>query len=267
MKKRIISLLLVVTMLFSLLPASALSAQTGSTGTQSSQSTAAQQTTAKAASFADVKETDWFYAAVQYAAANGFFSGTSATTFSPDGTMTRGMFVTVLARMAGVKAADYSAAANGFADVSPDAYFAPFVTWAAKYGITGGTGQGTFSPNALITRQQMAVFFVKYFETMGVDYATGANITTQPGDLDQVADWAKDAVLKLWKQGLLSGDGKNFDPNGDASRAQAAALCRSTDKAVDTWYSAPGVKSERVPVDPATQPTTERKSTRLNSSH
>lgn len=256
MKKRIISLLLVFTMLFSLLPASALAAQTGSTGTQSSQSTAAQQTTAKAASFADVKETDWFHAAVQYAAANGFFSGTSATTFSPNGTMTRGMFVTVLARMAGVKAADYSAADNGFTDVSPDAYFAPFVTWAAKYGITGGTGEGTFSPNALITRQQMAVFFVKYFETMGVDYATGANITTQPGDLDQVADWAKDAVLKLWKQGLLSGDGKNFDPNGDASRAQAAALCRSTDKAVDTWYSAPGVKSERVPVDPATQPTT-----------
>ena len=256
MKKRIISLLLVFTMLFSLLPASALAAQTGSTGTQSSQSTAAQQTTAKAASFADVKETDWFYAAVQYAAANGFFSGTSATTFSPNGTMTRGMFVTVLARMAGVKAADYSAADNGFTDVPPDAYFAPFVTWAAKYGITGGTGEGTFSPNALITRQQMAVFFVKYFETMGVDYATGANITTQPGDLDQVADWAKDAVLKLWKQGLLSGDGKNFDPNGDASRAQAAALCRSTDKAVDTWYSAPGVKSERVPVDPATQPTT-----------
>lgn len=256
MKKRIISLLLVFTMLFSLLPASALAAQTGSTGTQSSQSTAAQQTTAKAASFADVKETDWFYAAVQYAAANGFFSGTSATTFGPDGTMTRGMFVTVLARMAGVKAADYSAAANGFTDVSPDAYYAPFVTWAAQYGITGGTGEGTFSPNALITRQQMAVFFVKYFETMGVDYATGANITTQPGDLDQVADWAKDAVLKLWKQGLLSGDGKNFDPTGDASRAQAAALCRSTDKAVDTWYSAPGVKSERVPVDPATQPTT-----------
>lgn len=256
MKKRIISLLLVFTMLFSLLPASALAAQTGSTGTQSSQSTAAQQTTAKAASFADVKETDWFYAAVQYAAANGFFSGTSATTFSPDGTMTRGMFVTVLARMAGVKAADYSAADNGFTDVSPDAYYAPFVTWAAQYGITGGTGEGTFSPNALITRQQMAVFFVKYFETMGVDYATGANITTQPGDLDQVADWAKDAVLKLWKQGLLSGDGKNFDPTGDASRAQAAALCRSTDKAVDTWYSAPGVKSERVPVDPATQPTT-----------
>lgn len=256
MKKRIISLLLVFTMLFSLLPASALAAQTGSTGTQSSQSTTTQQTTAKAASFADVKETDWFYAAVQYAAANGFFSGTSATTFSPNGTMTRGMFVTVLARMAGVKAADYSAAANGFTDVSPDAYFAPFVTWAAQYGITGGTGEGTFSPNALITRQQMAVFFVKYFETMGVDYATGANITTQPGDLDQVADWAKDAVLKLWKQGLLSGDGKNFDPNGDASRAQAAALCRSTDKAVDTWYSAPGVKSERVPVDPATQPTT-----------
>lgn len=256
MKKRIISLLLVFTMLFSLLPASALAAQTGSTGTQSSQSTAAQQTTAKAASFADVKETDWFYAAVQYAAANGFFSGTSATTFSPNGTMTRGMFVTVLARMAGVKAADYSAADNGFTDVSPDAYFAPFVTWAAKYGITGGTGEGTFSPNALITRQQMAVFFVKYFETMGVDYATGANITTRPGDLDQVADWAKDAVLELWKQGLLSGDGKNFDPNGDASRAQAAALCRSTDKAVDTWYSAPGVKSERVPVDPATQPTT-----------
>lgn len=149
MKKRIISLLLVVSMVLSLLPVSALAAGTKDTTADSP--------------FTDVKPGDWCYDAVLYAKANGFFSGTSETTFSPNGTMTRGMFVTVLGRMAGIDPAKYGGD-TGFTDVPEGMYYAPYVKWAAQYGITGGTGDGRFSPDALITRQQMAALFVRYFE-------------------------------------------------------------------------------------------------------
>ncbi|GAE90277.1 internalin-like protein [Acetivibrio straminisolvens JCM 21531] len=75
--------------------------------------------------------------------------------------------------------------------------------------------------------------------------------------MDTVAPWAREAVLKLWNTGILAGDGTNFNPKGNASRAQAAALCMSTDKAVETWYSEPGVPSDRVSVDPNNGQSTE----------
>jgi len=197
--------------------------------------------------FTDVKESDWFYSAVQYAREKGFFSGTSATTFEPNRTMTRGMFVTVLGRMAGVDTADYKGEST-FSDVEADAYYAPYVAWAAKHGITTGVGEGKFAPDELINRQQMAVFFVRYFESFGVDYDTGTKISTTPADIDKVDGYARDAVLKLWRTGLLAGDGVNFDPLGNASRAQAATLCMRIDGTVKTWYKEPGVAKEEKPV-------------------
>ena len=143
MKKRILSLLLVFAMVFSLIPSTALAVA-------DTQGASAEQ----ANPFTDVKETDWFYDAVQYARVNGFFSGTSATTFEPNGTMTRGMFVTVLGRMAGVDADRYQGE-NSFSDVPADAYYAPYVAWAVKHGVTAGTGGGKFSPDATCTRAQM----------------------------------------------------------------------------------------------------------------
>ena len=238
MKKRILSLLLVFAMVFSLIPSTALAVA-------DTQGASAEQ----ANPFADVKETDWFYDAVQYARVNGFFSGTSKTTFEPNGTMTRGMFVTVLGRMAGVDADRYQSVSS-FSDVPADAYYAPYVAWAVKHGVTAGTGGGKFSPNALINREQMAVFFVRYFEKFDVDYTTDAVITTTPADIETVSPYARDAVLKLWKTGLLNGDGVNFNPAGNASRAQAATLCMRTDETVETWYQEPGVPSERVSIDP-----------------
>jgi len=229
MKRRIISLLLVIIMVTAMIPAQAFAAQQDSADNP----------------FTDVGTNDWFYDAVQYVYDNGLFTGTSETKFTPEGTMTRGMFVTVLGRMAGVDASAY-AGESAFTDVDPSAYYAPYVAWAAKHGITSGTGGGKFSPDALINREQMATLFVRYFEIFDIDYDTGANITTIPGDIDQVSDYAKDAVLKLWKTGLLSGDGVNFDPAGNATRAQAATLCMRTDEAVEVWYREPGVASDRV---------------------
>lgn len=241
MSKRLISLMLVFAMVLTMFPMTVFA---NSENTDSS-------TVSTENPFKDVKETDWCYDAVQYARMNGFFNGTSATTFNPNGTMTRGMFVTVLGRMAGVDTTAYEGQ-SAFWDVPVTKYYAPYVAWAAKYGITNGTGHGTFSPNALINRQQLAAFFVRYFEAFDVDYETGANITTIPADLDSVSDYAKDAVLKLWKQGLLNGDGTNFNPVSNASRAHAATLTMRADQAVETWYKEPGVPSDRVKIDPAT---------------
>ena len=270
MKKRIISLFLVFCMTLSFIPAGALAAEADGVPN----TTASQSGTPESMPFTDVKPSDWYYSAVRYARANNFFNGITATTFGANGTLTRGMFVTVLGRMAGVDTADYPGG-SGFGDVKNSSYCAPYVQWAAKYGITSGAGNGLFLPDATVTRQQMAAFLVRYFDAFQVNYDTGENITTLPDDLDKVAPYARDAVTKLWKQGLLNGNGVSFDPEGNATRAQTAVICMRTDKTVDSWYSEPGVKSDRVSVDPdaAQQPETKpntkpnTKPTTSNGSH
>lgn len=245
MKKRLISIILLIAMLFTSIPVEAMSFA----GDNKDTATGIVQEKQFINPFTDVRDGSWYYDAVQYAHINGFFSGTSASTFAPDGTMNRSMFVTVLGRMAGMDQGSYKGQSS-FTDVAADAYYAPFVAWASKHGITAGVGDGKFDPNGLINREQMAVFFIRYFETFGVSYDTGANIMTVPADLDSVSPWAQDAVLKLWKTGLLSGDGVNFNPEGNASRAQTATLCMRTDKSVKTWFREPGVPSDRVSIDP-----------------
>lgn len=238
MKRRVVSLLLSFAILFTLLPVQAFAVdRIRSSDTDNP--------------FRDVEKRDWYYDAVQYVRINGFFYGTDAETFSPDGNMTRGMFVTVLGRMAGVDPKRY-AGPTGFADVPESEYYAPYVLWASKYGVTSGTEPNRFSPDIYINRQQMAAFFARYFEAFEVEYETGADVMADPFDLDRVDPWARDAVLKLWRKGLLNGDGVSFNPAGSASRAQAASVCYLADEAVDIWYSEPGVASERVRIDPAT---------------
>lgn len=87
-------------------------------------------------------------------------NGTGETTFSPDTTLTRGMFVTALGRLAGVDPADYST--GKFTDVKADAYYASYVNWAASKGIVSGTTSTTFAPDSQITREQMAVIMENY---------------------------------------------------------------------------------------------------------
>ena len=113
--------------------------------------------TAKANPFTDVSKNAYYYDAVLWAAEKGITSGTTATTFSPDATLTRGQTVTFLWRANGSPAASGSS----FGDVASNAYYAKPVSWAVSHGITAGTGGNSFSPNANCTRAQIVTFMYR----------------------------------------------------------------------------------------------------------
>lgn len=108
--------------------------------------------------FTDVSASAYYYDAVLWAVEQGITNGTSATTFGPDATVTRGQTVTFLWRYDGSTAASGS----GFADVASDAYYADAVAWAASEGVTSGTSATTFSPSNDCTRGQIVTFLYRY---------------------------------------------------------------------------------------------------------
>ena len=110
--------------------------------------------------FTDVSPDAYYYKAVLWAAENGITSGTSATTFSPDATVTRAQIVTFLWRSAGQPAADRPY--GDFDDVEQGAYYEAAVSWAAENDITSGTGEGIFSPSVSCTRGQIVTFLYRY---------------------------------------------------------------------------------------------------------
>ena len=107
--------------------------------------------------FTDISKSDYFYDAVLWAVKEGITSGTTAATFSPDATVTRGQTVTFLYRAAGAPAVT----GGSFADVAADTYYAGAVAWAVKEGVTSGTSATTFSPDAPCTRGQIVTFLWK----------------------------------------------------------------------------------------------------------
>lgn len=189
---------------------------------------------AEPSGFQDVRPTDWFYDAAVYVQKNGIFSGTGASLFTPEGTMTRAMYVTALGRMAGVNVSEYST--TTFADVQSGSWYAPYVAWAVQKGITSGTGSRSFSPDATVTREQMATMTLRYFESYQIPYQTSNRVTTEPGDLADVSPWSADSIVKLWQAGLFNGDRNgNFNPHGQASRAEAAVLFMRSNAVVQAW--------------------------------
>lgn len=114
-------------------------------------------------------EQHWASESIERAVSLGLFNGVSETEFAPDAPMTRAMFVTVLGRLAGIDPDEWSCdyLALLFSDVTPDAYYAPYLAWAAHTGIANGTGGGRFSPAGLVTREQMAHFISNYLSVTG----------------------------------------------------------------------------------------------------
>ena len=172
--------------------------------------------------FLDVSRTDWFYYDVRYVCENGLMNGTSRNRFSPYGTATRGMLVTILYRMENEPRCFGSAA---FSDVKPGAYYEKAVVWASQNGIVSGYTDGTFRPDAPVTREQLASILYRYTLYRGQDVSAGETTSlTGYGDAQAVSSYALPAMRWACGTGILQGANGKLNPSGLATRAQLAAM-------------------------------------------
>ena len=156
--------------------------------------------------FADVGETYWAYDEIAWAYENGYMSGTSATAFTPGGTVTRQQVWMILARAAGANPTDMAAAK----------------AWAVANGISDGT-----NPGSPVTRQQLAALLYRYAVQCGYDVSVGENTNILSyTDVGQLSEYAIPAMQWAVGAGIIkgTGDGSTLTPQGTATRAQLAVM-------------------------------------------
>lgn len=171
-------------------------------------------------SFADI-DRHWAREAIQFVVERKLFNGISETIFSPDTSMTRGMFATVLGRLAKANADEFK---SQFLDVDNDAWFAGSIAWAAENGIVKGVGNNKFAPDMPITREQLCVMIIRYADFADLKL-TDKVIETSFADSDSISIWAADAVSTAQRAGLIKGRDENkFDPQNAVTRAEVAVI-------------------------------------------
>ena len=208
MKKRLISLALVLVLALSLLPVAALAADYDD--------------------FADLKKDVWYTPYINFVLEKGYFIGMSDTEFAPNANMTRAMFVTVIARMEGVEVDD--TVATQFEDVKTGVWYTGSVAWAAANGIVEGYEDGSFRPGNNVTRREMAAIMARYIAWVEENtnrYPVESDkevVFADQAEIDAAA-WAKDAVATCVNFGLLKGypDG-TFGGKRNSTRAEVAAV-------------------------------------------
>ena len=174
-------------------------------------------------SFTDI-DGHWAKDNILFVANRGLMTGTSATTFSPQGSMTRGMFVTALGRLANADISAYKQ--SSFTDVKADAYYMGYIEWGVKNNILVGIGGGRFKPDGLVTREQMAVIMDRYATAIGFKLP---EVHTQNvfADNSKIGSWAAPSVKRIQTAGIIQGKSKNlYDPQGTATRAEVSAVLR-----------------------------------------
>ena len=180
--------------------------------------------------FDDVAADAWYAQAVDYVLDRGLMAGTSANTFSPEMSTSRGMLVTILYSLAGKPQTD----AVSFSDVDGDAWYAQAVAWAASKNIVAGYGNGTFGPNDPLTREQTAAILYRFAQVQGLNPKDDGTLSGF-SDQNQVQEWALSAMEWAVSSGLISGtDLGTLIPQAGATRAQMAVIlmnfCQQMDK-------------------------------------
>lgn len=171
--------------------------------------------------FTDIKD-HWAYENIKFVYEKGLFKGLSETKFGPESKMTRGMFVTVLGR---IEKVDITQNNTKFTDVSQEQYYAPYVKWASDNNIVAGVGENQFQPNREITREEMSKIIDKYLEYKKYNYKAEKEIDIK--DVEDISDWAKASVERMYKEDILKGkeDG-NFYPKALSTRAEVATVIK-----------------------------------------
>ncbi len=166
----------------------------------------------------------WAKDHILFVANRGLMTGTSAITFSPNGSMTRGMFVTALGRLANADTGTYKQ--SSFTDVEADAYYMGYIEWGVKNNILVGIGGGKFNPNGLVTREQMAVIMDKYATAIGFKLPEVHTLNVF-ADNAKIGAWSAPSVKRIQMAGIIQGKSNNlYDPKGTATRAEVSAVLR-----------------------------------------
>lgn len=173
--------------------------------------------------FNDVSYGDWYYNAVQFVYSRGIMDGVDYYKFAPNGTITRGMILTMLWRMAGEP---FEMPVTSFTDVGIGRYYTTAVAWACRNGIADGMGESTFGPNDAITREELVTLLYRYAQYFGHS-CIGTSIEGF-ADAGSVSSYAYNAMCWAYKAGVVTGTtGSRLNPQGTASRAEAAQMIMS----------------------------------------
>lgn len=190
----------------------------GDNGSQMLTKTFAAEDNDNVAQFTDVSDLSWYSDAVSHVATQLVMRGVSEDTFAPTQTLTRGMAVTVLARLADINTDAYGD--PDFDDVESGCYYTGAVAWAQQTGITNGTEQTLFSPEEPLTRQQLCAMVYRMYK----DDIPSAD-DCKFDDYDTVSEYAKQAVASLQQAGIIDGMGNNkFEPDTAVTRAMLAQI-------------------------------------------
>ena len=200
--KRIVSFLLSLCLICGLLPNFALASNAGNV-------------------FRDVKQSDWFYDAVQYVYDNGLMNGTESDEFSPFETTTRAMIVTILYRLEG----EPTTTGSEFWDVDLNSYYSDAVAWAATNNIVNGVGLGRFEPDDPVTREQIAAILYRFMQYKEYDIVFDDGSLYRFVDSTQISQYAVTAMQWANTVGLITGvTSVTLDPGGFATRDQIATV-------------------------------------------
>ncbi len=171
--------------------------------------------------FVDVDKDAWYTDAVDYVYEKGLMSGISDSEFVPDMKTNRAMIVTILYRLENEPAVTV---ANSFDDVEKDQWYTDAISWAVANGIVNGYDDMNFGPNDSITREQMAVILYNYVCYKGYDKTAYTGLD-KFSDASKTSDWAMGAMQWANAMELITGTSDTtIDPQGDATRAQVAAI-------------------------------------------
>ena len=177
--------------------------------------------TAPGAKFTDIS-THWAKESIDYVVGRGLLSGTSEITFAPDTSMTRGMLVTALGRLAGADTKLYTA--SSFTDVKAGSTFQPYIEWAYKKGVIQGTGNGKFEPDRAVTREEIAVIFANFAKAAGYTLPVTREAAAY-ADADRIGSTYKTAVTAMQQAGIMmGGSGNKFNPKAGATRAEVSSM-------------------------------------------
>ena len=178
--------------------------------------------------FTDIKG-HWAEKVILSATEKGLFSGISKDKFAPNSAITRGMLVSVLARLEGQDKAQ--TAANPFTDVKAGEWYANAVVWAAKHKYVMGYEDNTFKPNQKVTREEMAAILGRYIEGKKVPYTL--DLKEPFADEKMISKWALEPIDIVRHANLMQGrENNHFAPKATATRAELAQVMNALDEIV-----------------------------------